>query len=89
MVGLRVGHWVMVNQPEAFNQTVSDWQAATPPAQAQAPRQLDDRREAEGVCPVCRTSHFAMLAKSESQPARGLMSDRFHCDASNGRFVGA
>jgi pimeloyl-ACP methyl ester carboxylesterase len=27
--GLRAGHWVMVNQPEAFHQIVSTWLAAT------------------------------------------------------------
>lgn len=30
--GLQAGHWVMVNQPEAFNQLVSDWLASTPTA---------------------------------------------------------
>jgi pimeloyl-ACP methyl ester carboxylesterase len=32
VVRLRAGHWVMVNQPEAFNQAVSNWLAATPTA---------------------------------------------------------
>jgi len=37
VLGLRAGHWVMVNQPEAFNQAVSAWLAATAPATTPAP----------------------------------------------------
>lgn len=33
VLSMRAGHWVMVNQPDAFNQAVSDWLAATLPAE--------------------------------------------------------